>query len=101
MKIAVIKTGGKQYLVKEKDTLRIEKLKDVEAKAAVEFETMLVADGDNLEIGTPVLSTKVKATVNALGKTSKVIGIKYKPKTRQHKKFGHRQEFAEVTIKSI
>ena len=100
MKLAVIKTGGKQYLVKESDLLKIEKL-DAQAGEKVEFETLMISDGDNLEIGTPVLETKVTANAIRQGRSRKVTGIKYKPKTRQAKRFGHKQAFTEVEITKI
>ncbi|MFA6919305.1 MAG: 50S ribosomal protein L21 [Patescibacteria group bacterium] len=100
MKLAVIKTGGKQYLVKESDKLKIEKL-EAQAGDKVEFETLMISDGDNLEIGTPLLETKVSATAIKQGRLRKVTGIKYKPKTRQSKRFGHKQYFTEVEIAKI
>ena len=100
MKIAVIKTGGKQYVVKENDKLKIEKL-EVEAGEKVEFETLLVADGDKVEIGEPILSTKVEGRVVVSGRGRKIEGIKYKPKTRQSTRYGHRQHFTEVEIVNI
>lgn len=100
MKLAVIKTGGKQYLVKESDKIKIEKL-NAQAGEKVEFETLLVSDGDSLEIGTPVLEAKVLAIAIRQGRGKKVTGIKYKPKTRQAKRFGHKQYFTEVQITKI
>jgi large subunit ribosomal protein L21 len=100
MKIAVIKTGGKQYIVKEKDTIKIEKL-EAEAGGKVEFETLLIADGDKVDLGEPILSTKVEGKVLSEGRHRKVTGVKYKPKTRQSKAFGHRQHFTEVEISKI
>lgn len=98
MKIAVIRTGGKQYVVKEKDKLKVEKLK---AEGAAELEALLIADEDRVEIGTPVLPTKVSAKILRQARSRKVIGVKYKPKTREHKKFGHRQFFTELEIGKI
>lgn len=100
MKIAVIKTGGKQYVVKEKDKVKIEKLK-VETGNKVEFDTLLIVDGDKIDLGSPLLSNKVEGKVLGFGKAKKVTGVKYKPKTRESKKFGHRQEFVEVEISKI
>jgi len=97
MKLAVIKTGGKQYLVKEGDKLKIEKL-EAQVGDKVELEALMVADGDNLEIGTPLLEAKILATAIKQGRSRKVTGIKYKPKTRQAKRFGHKQYFTEVEI---
>lgn len=100
MKIAVIKTGGKQYVVKEKDKIKVEKIKAV-AGEKVSFETLLIADDDKLDLGSPFLTTKVEGKILRFGKAAKVVGVKYKPKTRESKKFGHRQEFTEVEIEKI
>jgi len=100
MKIAVIKTGGKQYVVKEKDRIKIENLK-VEVGDKIEFDTLLIANGDKIEVGAPFLADKVKGNILGFGRAKKVTGVKYKPKTRQAKKFGHRQEFVEVEIEKI
>lgn len=100
MKIAVIKTGGKQYVVKAKDKIKIEKL-NIEAGQKVKFDTLLMADGDQVEIGLPILAEKVEGAVLRFGRGAKVRGVKYKPKTRQAKKFGHRQHFNEVEITKI
>jgi large subunit ribosomal protein L21 len=99
-KIAIIKTGGKQYLVSENDKIQIEKLA-AEVGSQVELETLLVADGDQVEIGTPVLGNKVTATAIRQLRTRKVTGVKYKRKTRQSKRFGHKQFKTEVEITKI
>lgn len=100
MKIAVIKTGGKQYVAQEGKKIKVEKL-TAEVGDKVELEALLSADGDNVEIGTPTLDKKVTATVVRQGKGQKVIGVKFKRKTRQRKKFGHRQLFTEIAIEKI
>ncbi len=100
MKLAVIKTGGKQYVVRENDKIKIEKLV-AETGEKVEFETLLIVDGDKIDVGTPFLTNKVEGNVLGFGKAKKVTGVKYKPKTRQAKKFGHRQEYVEVEINKI
>ncbi len=58
--IAVIKTGGKQYVVKEGDVLKIEKI-DAKQGDKVTFESLLKADGDKVDVGMPVLSGKITA----------------------------------------
>jgi len=101
MKFAIIKTGGKQYKVAEKDKLKIEKL-TIEEGQPVEFDqVLLVAEGDQVELGAPVLNKKVTAKVLAQGKGKKVRVEKYKPKVRYHKVYGHRQPFTEVQIEKI
>lgn len=101
MKIAVIKTGGKQYQVAEGAKLKIEKLA-VEAGNSVTFEeVLLVAEGDKVEVGAPRVSAKVTAMVLSQGKGPKIRVEKYKPKVRYHKVYGHRQPFTEVQIEKI
>ena len=100
MNLAVIKTGGKQYVVKPGQKLKIEKLEAVKGDS-IELETLLKSDGDKVEVGQPILDSKVKAQVTSAGRNRKVTGIKYKPKTREATKFGHRQHYTEVEIKSI
>ena len=100
MKLAVIKTGGKQYIAKEKSKIKIEKIEVPEGEKIV-FDTLLVADGDNVEVGLPLVASKVEAVVVRHARARKVIGVKYKPKTRENTKFGHRQCFTEVEITKI
>ncbi len=101
---AVIKTGGKQYKVSPGQKLKVEKL-DVPADrdAVIHFtEVLLVADGENVKIGTPIVKgTRVEARVLAQGREKKKIVFKYHPKSRYRKKKGHRQHFTEVEIQKI
>lgn len=99
-KIAVIKTGGKQYKVREGETLKVEKL-GAENGQKVKLETLLIADGDNLELGQPSLGEKVEAEVLETGKGKKVTVIKYKSKTRYKRTIGHRQMFTALKIVKI
>jgi len=100
--LAVIKTGGKQYIVKPGDKIKIEKLENKEGDAVVFSEVLLVADDGKTEIGNPVVkSTKVEAKVLKHGKSDKVIVFKYKPKKRYSRKIGHRQPYTEIEIISI
>ncbi len=102
-KIAVIKTGGKQYKVKEKDLIKVEKLEIEEGQTVTFDEVLLVADenGSDVQIGTPTLSTKVTGKVLEQGRAKKVNVVKYKAKTRYHKKYGHRQPFTKIEIEKI
>lgn len=99
---AIIKTGGKQYKVSPGQRLKIEKL-DAAEGAAVQFgEVLLVADGDKVEIGTPLVKdANVGAKVLKQGRARKQIVFKYHPKSRYRKKKGHRQHFTEVEIQKI
>lgn len=100
---AVIKTGGKQYKVREGQILRVESL-NAEAGDAVEFDQVLmVVDGDNIAIGAPVVEgAKVAATVMSNGRGKKVTIIKFRRrKNKSRSKQGHRQNFTEIEIGKI
>lgn len=99
---AVIKTGGKQYKVAEGDVLRVEKL-NAEVNGTVELtDVLLVANGSDVKVGTPVVDgAKVVVEVLSHGKGAKVINFKYKPKTGKHRKMGHRQLFTEIKVTAI
>ena len=99
-KIAVIKTGGKQYKVQVGDTVKVEKL-EAENGQKIKLDTLLIADGDKLEVGRPSLGEKVEAEVLETAKGKKVTVVKYKNKTRYKKTVGHRQQFTAVKISSI
>jgi len=103
-KLAVIKTGGKQYLISEGEVLKIEKLSEEATKGGkVSFDDVLmIADGDKVEIGTPTVSgKKVTAEVVEEGRNKKISVIHYKSKSRYFKRNGHRQPFHKVKITKI
>ncbi|WP_321277114.1 50S ribosomal protein L21 [Thiomicrorhabdus indica] len=100
---AVIKTGGKQYRVREGDVIRVESL-NAEAGDAIEFDQVLMAgEGADVKVGAPLLEgAKVAATVEANGRGQKVTIIKFRRrKNRSKTKQGHRQNFTEVKIGKI
>ena len=100
--IAVIKTGGKQYLVKPGDKIKIEKIDKKEGSEITFKEVLLVEKNRKLEIGTPLVKgAKVIGKILSQGKGKKVIIFKYKAKTRYKKKAGHRQLYTEVEILKI
>lgn len=100
--LAVIRTGGKQYLVSPGDKIKIEKI-DAEVGKEVIFDQVLFLEKNKkIDIGTPLVKgAKVKAKVLGQGKAKKVIIFKYKPKKRYKKKSGHRQPYSEVEITAI
>ncbi|MDP3964396.1 MAG: 50S ribosomal protein L21 [bacterium] len=102
--LAVIRTGGKQYAVREKDTIKVEKISGDEGKK-VTFDDVLFAtgeDGSNTKVGQPrVAGAKVEATVLEQGRAKKVSITKYKSKTRYHKVTGHRQPYTKIEITKI
>ena len=100
MKIAVIKTGGKQYKVTPGQNLRIEKI-DAEVGAVLKFQTLLTAEDEKLELGKPSLGELVEGKVIEQGRNKKVSVVKYKNKTRYKKNVGHRQPFTKIEITKI
>ncbi|WP_303908090.1 50S ribosomal protein L21 [Thiohalomonas denitrificans] len=99
---AVIKTGGKQYRVSEGETLRVEKLPtEVGEQVALE-QVLMIANGDDVKIGTPVLDgSKVTATVKSHGRGEKIRIIKFRRRKHHMKTQGHRQDYTELEITSI
>ena len=98
---AIVQTGGKQYKAEVGDVISVEKL-DAEVGAEVSFDVLLVADGENITVGKPVVEN-VKATAKVVehGKAKKVIVFHYKPKKNIRKKNGHRQPYTKVEIGKI
>ncbi len=105
---AVIQTGGKQYVVKPGDVIKVEKLSGYDDKrpekgAKITFnEVLLVDDGDSTTVGSPFIEgASVAATLVEEGRDRKVIIQKYKSKVRYKKRIGHRQHYSQVQIDSI
>ncbi|MDD2696628.1 MAG: 50S ribosomal protein L21 [Candidatus Pacebacteria bacterium] len=100
--LAVIKTGGKQYLVSPGQRIKIEKLEKKEGNEVAFDKVLLLEKNKKLEIGTPfVKGAKVTAKIMTQGKNKKVIAFKYKAKKRYKVKKGHRQPFTQVEILKI
>ena len=101
MKKAVIATGGKQYVVAEGETLRVELLKT--SDKSVSFTPLLVIDGEKVVVGTPeVADVKVTAEVVVVDEQAdKVTAIRFKAKKRVHKIHGHRQHQTTIKIAKI
>lgn len=101
-KIAVIETGGKQYLVTEGTVLTVEKI-EVEKGGSVTFDKVLLTDdGSSTKVGAPYISgVKVSAEIVAEGREKKITVIRYRPKSRHFVKKGHRQPFTKVKITSV
>jgi len=99
---AVIKTGGKQYKVAEGETLKIEKLELEPGKKVTFNEVLMVADGENVQIGSPLVKkASVEAKVISQGKGKKVNILKFKRRKHSMKQQGHRQLFTEIKIDKI
>lgn len=103
-KIAIIETGGKQYLVTQDSVVSVEKLSGVEKKGdKVTFDKVLLTDdGKETKVGAPYVSgAKVSGELIANGRAPKVTVIRYRQKSRYYKKKGHRQPFAKVRITGL
>ena len=103
-KIAVIETGGKQYIVSQDSVLEIEKLSRGEnANGAVTFDkVLLVDDGVDTKVGTPYIAGATIAAGRVEdGREKKITVIRYRQKSRYFKKKGRRQSFSKVRIISL
>ncbi|KKU89544.1 MAG: 50S ribosomal protein L21 [Candidatus Yanofskybacteria bacterium GW2011_GWA1_48_10] len=102
MVFAVIKTGGKQYKVSEGDVLNIEKI-ETDGNSITFNEILLMVDGDKVTVGQPLISgaTVGAKVLEAEGRAKKKMVFRYKSKTRQRKKKGHRQPYTKVQITKI
>ncbi|MGD2075773.1 MAG: 50S ribosomal protein L21 [Gammaproteobacteria bacterium] len=99
---AVIVTGGKQYRVSEGDKLRVEKLDVAEGDSVEIDKVLMVVDGDDIRVGSPVLDGgKVTAQVKAHGRGDKVEIIKFRRRKHHMKRQGHRQGYTELEITGI
>lgn len=102
MKSAVIKTGGKQYLVEEGTKLKIEKLAAAEGKPATFDQVLLTFTDKTTKLGNPLVKgAQVEATIIRHGRAPKVTGVKMKAKKRHKKYFGHKQHFTEIEVTKI
>jgi large subunit ribosomal protein L21 len=97
---AVVRTGGKQYRVKEGDLLKVEKLaQDVGAK--VELEVLLVGEGADVKLGAPLVSgASVRAEVVSHGKHRKLWHFRTQEEGWDRIR-GHRQPYTELRITGI
>lgn len=103
MKFAVLKTGGKQYLVNEGKSIKIEKIVgDFSVGSKITFsDILLTGDDEKLNLGFPTTGGNVTGEIIAIDKHNKIDVIRYMPKSRWYKKNGHKQPYFEVKILSI
>ena len=109
---AIIETGGKQYLVSEGDTVRVEKIKGaIEGPARATYsvgdkivfdKVLLVDDGSTTSIGEPYLKgAAVSGEIKTISRAKKVEVVKYKAKSNYFKRRGHRQPYFEIQIQKL
>lgn len=101
--IAVIETGGKQYVVAVGDVLDVELIGDHAEGDTIEFDKVLLNDdGKDATIGDPYIKgAKVKASYLGEKKGKKLSIVRYKAKSNRSRKVGHRQTYAQVKIESL
>jgi large subunit ribosomal protein L21 len=104
MSFAVIQTGGKQYKVAVGDEIAVEKLAgDLKVGDKVTLDTVILKDdGKTTTLGAPFITgSTVSATIAESGRLAKVMVVRYRQKSRYHKKNGHRQPFMTLKIDAI
>lgn len=100
--IAIIRTGGKQYGIREGEKLKIEKIAGEAGESVVFSEVLFAGDETSVKTGMPLIpKASVSAVILEQGRADKVWGIKHKPKKRYKVKYGHRQPYTEVEIQKI
>lgn len=102
MKYAIVRSGGKQYIAREGETIEVDRL-PLEIGKPVSFdEVLLVADGKKVQVGGPLVKgASVKGEVLDQVKSKKIIVFKYIPKERYRRKKGHRQHYTRVRVDAI
>jgi large subunit ribosomal protein L21 len=102
MKKAVIQVAGKQYFVREGETIDVD-LQETPKESELKPEVLLTIDGDNVAVGSPQLTgTSVKVEmIEPDIKGDKLTAIRYKAKKRVHKTRGHRQHYSRIKILEI
>lgn len=103
MNLAVIETGGKQYIVSPGDIIKVEKLKKPENGDYLYFDkVLLAAKNEDIKIGKPfVENIKVKAEWEKEIRGKKIKILRYHSKTRHRRRKGHRQTYTQIKIKEI
>ena len=102
MKYAVVKTGGKQYLVQPGSVLSIEKIPGEVGQEIELKEVLMVADDQAAKIGAPFIKgAEVKAVIEDQYRAKKIMVVKYKPKVRYRRRHGHRQHYTKIRVVEI
>jgi large subunit ribosomal protein L21 len=98
---AIVRSGGKQYRVREGDEIVVERL-DADDGSDVALDVLLVEDDGAVSVGAPLVDgASVAARVIGQARGPKVVSFKYKNKTRRRQTIGHRQEQTRLAITSI
>ena len=103
-KIAVIETGGKQYVVADGSVLTIEKLDGSFTKGdTITFDKVLLTDdGTTTKVGTPYIAgAKISTEFVEQGRKAKVTILRFREKSRSKRKQGHRQPYTKVKVTAL
>ena len=99
---AIVQTGGKQYRVREGDSIDVERLPGDVGDGIKLDEVLLTSLTGTVTVGMPTVATAgVDTEITEQGRGPKVIVFRFKNKTRQRSKRGHRQDYTRLLIKSI
>jgi large subunit ribosomal protein L21 len=98
---AVIKTGGKQYRVAVGDVIRVERLAAAPGETVDFDQVLMVRQGDDVRVGTPLLEDKVTCTVTGHGRGDKVRIFKMRRRKNSRRRAGHRQDYTELQVTTI
>ena len=99
---AVVRSGARQYRASVGDTILVERLPAKVGQKMELGEILLVANGEQVEIGQPTVDgAKILATVVAQEKGPKVQIFKYHPKKRYRRRAGHRQRYTRLRVDEI
>ena len=99
---AVVKSGARQYRASVGDTLVVERLPAGVGKQLELDQVLLIADGEQVEIGQPTVGgAKMLATVVAQEKGPKIRIFKYHPRKRYRQRAGHRQRYTRLRVDKI
>ena len=102
MDYAVVKAGGKQYRVMLGDLIDVERMPADEGTTIEIGEVLLVSQDGNVTVGSPLVpDARVMGEVQLHGRGKKLVVFRFKAKTRQRKKTGHRQAFTRLLVKDI
>ena len=101
MKYAIVRSGSKQIRAEEGKLIAVD-LMPKTVGDSVEFDVLLLADGNEVKVGAPIVAgAKVQATVVEHFRGEKIRIFKYKPKERQRKQGGHRQNYTRLKVEKI
>jgi large subunit ribosomal protein L21 len=102
---AIVRTGGKQYRVKEGDLIKVEKIEgEIGSEIMLDDILMVKSEGEDGEvlIGSPRLSDfRIKGQIKDQGRGKKIIVFTYRRRKGFKKKKGHRQPYTSILVKEI